>query len=704
MSSDEGTGKATARSPWVSSILLFIAVAGVCAGTWWCLKGSWNAWIARNRAAAKAAAEAAAQAELEAASSEPEDSFTFWRGGTALLSTDLEMQGLPSPTFGSMLRRIAPTRVGLIVEMPPANYRYVPVQRDDSSDVRLMHALGAGGVTGTRLPSSIDDGQYEEFRRYVEARETLQAGDAEAARSQWHALLGLPPERRPWRSTWAAFMIGRSYQTSDRTEAIRWFHRTRELAADGFADSLGLAVASIGWEARAELDRGNVARAIGLYLEQFAAGDPSAHPSLHLVVRSLEDRSEERLAELARDPIARAVVTAWVIAGEKGRPNGGQWTDRFGERWCDALESEVRHPTPHDDLFAWLAQQSNRPELVARWTATAPPESDLVPWLRSRVALRGGDRLAAATALRAVIERMPERDGDDQWHHPSPGFEPFREASSRRARARTELGALLASDGDFEGALREFLAADDWDDAAYVAERVMTPDELTCFVDAMPDGRTDRERASRLGMRHLLARRLARGNRLDAAMEYMPPEHQPALAALRDALRTGYDPRRTAVDRAAALREAARITRTKGMELLGTELAPDGFRDGGNGGCEDRAMQRAAFDAGWLVRATTDEIDRTQTTGTIPANRYHYRYVAADLAWLAAGLMPDNDAATAETLCEGGRYLMYTDARRADRFYKALVRRCRNTPLGAEAERKRWFPKVDREEEVDAEG
>jgi hypothetical protein len=47
---------------------------------------------------------------------------------------------------------------------------------------------------------------------------------------------------------------------------------------------------------------------------------------------------------------------------------------------------------------------------------------------------------------------------------------------------------------------------------------------------------------------------------------------------------------------------------------------------------------------------------------------------------------------------------MYTDARRADRFYKALVRRCRNTPLGAEAERKRWFPKVDREEEVDAEG
>jgi hypothetical protein len=78
--------------------------------------------------------------------------------------------------------------------------------------------------------------------------------------------------------------------------------------------------------------------------------------------------------------------------------------------------------------------------------------------------------------------------------------------------------------------------------------------------------------------------------------------------------------------------------------------------------------------------------------------------VAADLAWLAAGLMPDNDAVTAETLCEGGRYLMYTDARRADRFYKALVRRCRNTPLGAEADRKRWFPKVDREEEVDAEG
>jgi len=660
--------------------------------------------IARNRAAAKAAAQAAAQAELAAASWEPEDPFPFWRGGTALLSTDLEMQGLPSPTFGSMLRRIAPARVGLVVEMAPASYRYVPVKRDDSSDIRLMHALGAGGATGTMLPSSIDDGQYEEFRRYIEGRETLQAGDAEAARSQWNALLGLPPERRPWRSTWAAFMIGRSYQTSDRAAAIRWFHRTRELAAGGFADSLGLAVASIGWEARAELDRGNVARAIALYLEQFAAGDPSAHPSLHLVVQSLGDRSEEQLAELARDPIARAVVTAWVIAGEKGRPDGNQWTDRFGERWCDALESEVRHPTPYDDLLAWLAQQSNRPELVARWVATAPQGSDLVPWLRSRMALRGGDRLAAAAALRAVIERMPESDGGDEWHHASPGFEPFREGSSRRARARSELGALLASDGDFEGALREFLAADDWDDAAYVAERVLTEDELMCFVDAMPDGRTDRERESKLAIRHLLARRLARHDRFDAASEYMHPTWRADFAALREALRAGYDPRRPAVDRAAALREAARITRTKGMELLGTELAPDGFRDGGNGGCDDRAMHRAAFDAGWLVHATTDEIDRTQTTGAIPANRYHYRYVAADLAWLAAGLMPDHDAATAETLCEGGRYLMYTDKERADRFYKALVRRCRNTPLGAEADRRRWFPKVDREEEVDAEG
>jgi len=35
------------------------------------------------------------------------------------------------------------------------------------------------------------------------------------------------------------------------------------------------------------------------------------------------------------------------------------------------------------------------------------------------------------------------------------------------------------------------------------------------------------------------------------------------------------------------------------------------------------------------------------------------------------------------------------DPESADRFYKSLVKRCRKTELGEEADRIRWFPKLD---------
>jgi LysM repeat protein len=57
--------------------------------------------------------------------------------------------------------------------------------------------------------------------------------------------------------------------------------------------------------------------------------------------------------------------------------------------------------------------------------------------------------------------------------------------------------------------------------------------------------------------------------------------------------------------------------------------------------------------------------------------------------------MPDNSDETARVLCIGGSWLKNRDPEAADLFYKALVRRNRKTALGMEAERIRWFPKLD---------
>ena len=61
----------------------------------------------------------------------------------------------------------------------------------------------------------------------------------------------------------------------------------------------------------------------------------------------------------------------------------------------------------------------------------------------------------------------------------------------------------------------------------------------------------------------------------------------------------------------------------------------------------------------------------------------------------SAKLLPDNEDETARILCTAGSWLKNRDPQTADLFYKALVRRCRKTALAAEADRKRWFPRLD---------
>jgi hypothetical protein len=93
-----------------------------------------------------------------------------------------------------------------------------------------------------------------------------------------------------------------------------------------------------------------------------------------------------------------------------------------------------------------------------------------------------------------------------------------------------------------------------------------------------------------------------------------------------------------------------------------------------------------------IVKPSGDELARVAASETSPDRRFHYRYRACDLAWQAAALMPDEDASTAEVLCEAGRWLAYRDPAEADRFYKALVKRCGRTELGRRAEALKWFP------------
>jgi hypothetical protein len=146
-------------------------------------------------------------------------------------------------------------------------------------------------------------------------------------------------------------------------------------------------------------------------------------------------------------------------------------------------------------------------------------------------------------------------------------------------------------------------------------------------------------------------------------------------------------------ERASAYLEAAKIARHMGMELFGTELGPDWFCHGGD--FEKGPSLSTRTNGTSYANASSDEIMRAEKHIPEPNTRFHYRYNAAELAWKAAELMPDNSSDTAKILCIAGSWIKSRDPGRADKFYKALVRRCPNTILGAEANRKHWFPEID---------
>jgi len=146
--------------------------------------------------------------------------------------------------------------------------------------------------------------------------------------------------------------------------------------------------------------------------------------------------------------------------------------------------------------------------------------------------------------------------------------------------------------------------------------------------------------------------------------------------------------------RAQSLWKAACMARYEGMTLLGTEVEPDWFAYEGRYARAGFGSTRILPSPDELFASSADERRRLAKNVT-PGKRWHYRYIAADYAWQAAGLMPDWTDETAAVLCISGSWLKGKDPEAADKFYKALVIRCGNTELGKEADKLRWFPKID---------
>lgn len=533
-----------------------------------------------------------------------------------------------------------------------------------------------------------------EFDRYARGASAYRFGQVEEARAHWRAVLELPAPERRLRSVWAAYMLGRSWMGIDAERAERRLIQATELAEAGYADALSLSAEAWGWRGRLAMDRGDWPAALEAYRRQWRGGG-AARASLIALAHEVLALDGAQMAAAAGDPGLRRLVTR-VVAVDA--PWWWELPTAASSQWLAALEQVKAVDPDGAGVAAAAAYRAGHLDLAERWAERAGPGSALARWTLGKLAVRRGDREDGLAHLRAAAALV------EPWEEGRVGYWP-RPGALRSPSILGEAGVLETSRGRFVEALGLFVDAGLDQDAAYLAEMVLPVEQVVGFCEARREARRGgRAQDGEARLEGVLARRLARLNLHDEALAWFPPSTAERYAELVDWLAAGDDTALPPPRRADALWNAARKTFFEGPVFYGvsSERLPH---------VEKRYLvsrgvswQRAALaerDPAQVHPAEAATLwplaqGRVAAGPRPPAPGWDrtFPYLAAERAWKATLLMPNNDPETARRLCLAGTWIKVMDPPAADAFYKALVRRCSATTLGAEADRKRWFPRL----------
>lgn len=636
---------------------------------------------------------------------------------------------------------------------------------------------------GPREPAS--DNYGEPAPAPVPCDQDVSAELAKAA-ARFQAILDLPAGEGAIRSVWAAYMLGQVHAARAELEPARKaFALARQRAAAGDPDPAGLAVDSYGEEARLYLsaagchwadfydkagciprmDPADVKRMAALYTEQAARGSGIGVISLAMIANwSLRDPA--RAGVMAADPLVRRLMVSYALArlddtieadpnsetsyaveeqatGVSGVTDAARGAPQVSAdpRIVALLGIVENGPDAVDgaDRLAALSYRAGRYDLAARFAAAA--DTPMAEWVKAKLALRAGDLKEAAAAYARAAQAFPQT---------GEGLDP---ESARLIKG--EQGVLSLAQGEYAQALLSLYQASQVarpatisvsyseepgyaEDASYIAERVLTTDELKRFVDANVDASPaprappkDDEYWSNppapLGdrLRYLLARRMVRDGLYDEALAYFPEPADPRFgdAQAREHARQygeaidAADSAWTDVGRAQSLYAAAVIARRNGMDIMGYEQGPDWTDNGGTFSWGSGRTTpdwsyppapppptpeaRAAKDlAGAYV--SNDERGRYAASEAKPFRRFHYRYVAMEQAEQAAALLPARSQAFAAVLCNAAGWIGHGEEQAPDlaRVYRRYIKEGAYVPWAAQFgvecpeprfDRARWF-------------
>src|SRR5207248_1842529 len=359
-------------------------------------------------------------------------------------------------------------------------------------------------------------------------------------------------------------------------------------------------------------------KAASLFMNQLALGDASAVVSLKAVIpdrepasgllnygpepeerekwtdeqkREEEQKETAKLKVAAQDPLLRRLVTVHILATAvspdyyytEGLKKEGV---NRSVRSFNIIQQANLSRVEDGEYLGWISYNAGDYKGAAHWLELSKGDSAAALWLKAKLQLRAGKFADATNTMSRAVEIMKtspaynSREGEE-WatEDLSAKGEYWGFASS----ASGDLGGLRLARGDFVQALDVLFKGKLWEDAAFVAERVLTANELKQYVDSLPPAEKKEEGEDyNTKLRYLLGRRLVREDRYAEAKQYLSPPYDKVLENYVKALNDGANEKSPKAERAHAWFTAAWIARHDGMELMGTEAAPDSFTFGGD--------------------------------------------------------------------------------------------------------------------------
>ena len=513
----------------------------------------------------------------------------------------------------------------------------------------------------------------EEFRFFLEGLQYYYRDDPDTARELWDRVKALPANKKIYCENWARTLTADSYSETDPYRTIRELEEIRkELQKKTHLDPK-LAACLLRCEASSYAAVTNYPQAMNCYFALNLLGfrrEEMIHNIANLIMKS-----EGPDLEIAAKSQAVAKMTTWHAATLYSNFRLGTLDVVDMEaiaHWLKALKKEGRLEDVAD-LAAVAAYRIGDNELVEDAIKCAKYMSPFAGWIMAKKKLSDNKRAEAESDLATLFFSFPNMTPE------------LRNAIGR------DLSFLYLSDQRYKEALKLSLASDDWQEASYIAEQVMTINELEHYIKERElDSPKDDQNTPRL--KYLLARRLAREGDLKDAGPYFPRLAKANADQIMASLAIGKNTTLPASERGSAIGDAARGIYYGGEPLFATENAPDWFS---NEGREPRAYFFRDRSQSRLAPVSEDEEKRVR----LHAKRVPARQLCLDNAvsqvWLAVELLPDDSDTLAELLLEAGRWTENRDLETSRKFYETLIRRCPSTALGQAAQNLRWFPQAE---------